>query len=63
MGLVRFVLQCLIALFLLSVVIAIFAQESSTGTAEKIVLGLLGVGLICAAAYVRRLGTKPEADV
>jgi hypothetical protein len=61
LNLVRFVLQCLIALLLVVCVISVFASDASTGTAEKIVIGVFAVGLIYAAAHVRRIGAGPEA--
>ena len=61
LNLVRFALQCLIALFLLASVINIFASEATTGTAEKIVIGVIAVGLIYAAAHVRRIGVRPTS--
>ena len=54
LNLLRFVLQCLIALLLLSSVIGVFA--AGPGTAEKITLGVFGAALIYAATRLRRLG-------
>ena len=62
LNLVRFVLQCVIALLLVVSVVNIFASQSNTGTAEKIVIGVFAVALIYAAVHVRRLGAGPEAS-
>ena len=56
----RFVLLCLIALMLVSVVIGVFAAE--TGAAEKIVLVAFAVALIYASSFVRRLGAGPHTS-
>ena len=60
LSLLRFVLQCLIALLLLSSVIGFFAE---TGPAEKVVLVALAAGLVYAASRVRRIGASPAAGV
>lgn len=61
LNLVRFVLQCAIALLLVVSVVNIFASQSNTGTAEKIVIGMIAVALIYAAAHVRRIGVRPSS--
>ena len=60
MNALRFVLLCLIALLLVSIVVAVFAAE--TGAAEKIVLAAFAGALIYAASLVRRLGATPQAN-
>ncbi len=60
MSLLRFALQCLIALLLLTTVIGFFSE---TGPAEKLVLTGLAVALVFAAPRVRRLGASPAAGV
>jgi hypothetical protein len=54
----RFVLLCLIALLLVNIVVGVFARE--TGGAEKVFLAALGVALLYASAFVRRLRAGPQ---
>jgi hypothetical protein len=58
MSLLRFALQCLIALLLLGMVIGFFGE---TGPAEKVLLAAFAVVLVFAASRVRRLGHNPAA--
>lgn len=58
LNVLRFVLQCLIVLFLMITVVGVFAAE--TGAAEKVVLVALGALLIYAATFVRQLGVSPS---
>ena len=53
---IRFALLLMLFFLLLGAVVAIAAPE--TGTAEKIVLGLMGAVLVWLAARVRRLGPR-----
>lgn len=61
LNLVRFVLQCVIALLLVVSVVNIFASQSNTGTAEKIVIGVFAVALIYVPLRLRRSGASPAA--
>ncbi len=57
--LVRIAIQCVLVLLLVSIAVAVGANE--TGTAETIVLGAIAGLLVGAAFWVRRLGVSPQA--
>jgi acyl-coenzyme A synthetase/AMP-(fatty) acid ligase len=59
MNALRFILQCVLVVLLVTAVIAIFT--SGTGGAEKIVLVAFIAVLVYAATQVRRLGATPSS--
>lgn len=56
--LLRIALQVVLFLLLLSIVVAVAAEE--TGAVEKVVLAGMGIGLIWIAGLVRRLGAPKQ---
>jgi hypothetical protein len=60
MNVLRFALLCLIALLLVSVVVGVFTPR--TGAVEKVLLAVLGIALVYASSFVRRLGARPHAS-
>jgi hypothetical protein len=60
MNVLRFALLCLIALLLVSVVVGVFTPR--TGAVEKVLLAVLGIALVYASSFVRRLGATPHAS-
>ena len=59
--LARLILQVVLFFLLVSVVIGVASGD--TGTAEKAVLAAIGIALVWAASFVRRLGRRTAAPL